>query len=63
MSDFVMDLNQHDKALLLIGCLPIPFNSVSACIFTTPFVASAVGKIRKLQMEKLHKLEAQWLTK
>ena len=54
MSDF---LEQHQKALLLIGCLPLPFDSATITMITR-FVASAVGKISRLRTEKLRELEA-----
>ena len=47
VSDFLLNLDQHQKALLLIGCLPLPFDS-AAILMITHFVASAVSKIHKL---------------
>ena len=57
MSDFLVNLEQHQKALLLIGCLPLLFDS-AAIMAITRFVASAVGKIYRLRTEKLRELEA-----
>ena len=53
----VLNLEQHQKALLLIGCLPLPFDPATIMMITR-FVASAVGKIYKLRTEKLRELEA-----
>ena len=61
MSDFLVNLEQRQKALVLIGCLPLPFDSVTI-IMITRFVASAVGKIYKLRTDKLRELEAPWIT-
>ena len=57
MSDFLVNLEQHQKALLLIGCLHLPFDSATIMTITR-FVASAVGKIYRLHTEKLRELEA-----
>ena len=62
MSDFLVNFEQHQKALLLIGCLPLPFDSATIIIITR-FVASAVGKIYKLRIKNLRKLEAPWIAK
>ena len=62
MFDFLVNLEQHQKALLLIGCLPLPFDSATIMMITR-FVASAVGKIYKLRTEKLLELEAPWIAK
>ena len=62
ISDFLVNLEQHQKALLLIGCLPLPFDSVTIMVITR-FVSSAVGKIYKLRTDKLRELEAPWITK
>ena len=62
MSDFLVNLEQHQKALLLIGCLPLPFDSATI-VMITHFVASAVGKIYKLRTEKLRELEALCIVK
>ena len=52
MSNFLENLEQHQKALLLIGCLPVPFDSATIMIITC-FVASEVGKIYKLRIDKI----------
>ena len=59
---FFTNLDQDSKALMLVGCLPLPFDSVTVTVLTR-FVASAVGKIYKLRTERLCELEAQWLRK
>ena len=62
MSDFIVNLEQHQKAFLLIRCLPLPFNSATIMTITR-FVASAVGKTYRLRTEKLRELEAPWIAK
>ena len=48
MYDFLVNREQHQKVLLLIGCPPLPFDSATIMMIT-PFVASAVGKMYKLR--------------
>ena len=62
MSDFLVNLEQHQKALLLIGCLPLPFD-LATIMMITRFVASAVVKIYNLSTDKLFELQAPWITK
>ena len=62
VSSFLTNLDQLNKALMLVGCLPLPFDSVTVTVLTR-FVASAVGKIYKLRTERLRELEAPWLRK
>ena len=62
VSSFLTNLDQQNKALMLVGCLPLPFHSVTVTVLTR-FVASAVGKIYKLRTERLRELEAPWLQK
>ena len=62
MSDFITNLDPHKKVLLLLGGLSLPFDDASVAVIKR-FVASAVGKIHKLQTEKLRELEATWLNK
>ena len=62
VSSFLTNLDQHNKALMLVGCLPLPFDSVTVTVLTH-FVASGVGKIYKLRTERLRELEAPWLRK
>ena len=61
ISSFLTNLDQHNKASMLVGCLPLPY-SVTVTVLTR-FVASAVGKIYKLRTERLCELEAPWLRK
>ena len=56
MSHFIMNLNQHHKTLLLLGCLLLPFD-ISTMTMITRFIAAAIGKILKIRAEKLRKLE------
>ena len=62
VSSFITNLDQHNKALMLVGCLPLRFDFVTVTVLTR-FVASAVGKIYKLRTERLRELEAPWLRK
>ena len=59
---FLQNLDRDRKAMLLLGCLPLPFDSITASMIIR-FVASAVGKIYKIRTEKLRELEAPWLSK
>ena len=60
ISAFIKNLDQDSKALLLLGCLPLPFDSMTFTVITR-FVASSIAKIYKLRTERLHELEAPWL--
>ena len=62
ISAFIKNLDQDSKVLLLLGCLPLPFDSSTLTVITR-FVASAIGKIYKLRTERLRELEAPWLRK
>ena len=62
VSSFLTNLDQHNKALMLVECLPLPFDSLTVTVLTR-FVASAVGKIYMLRTERLRELEAPWLRK
>ena len=62
ISAFIKNLDQHSKALLLLGCLPLPFDPMTLTVITR-FVAPAIGKIYKLRTERLRELEAPWLRK
>ena len=62
MSDFLVNLEQHQKALLLIGCLPLSFDS-AIIVTITRLVASAVGKFYRLHTEKVRELEAPKIAK
>ena len=61
ISEFIAKLDRHQKALLLLGCFPLPFDAATVNMITR-FIAAAVGKIYKLRAERLRGLEAAWLT-
>ena len=62
ISQFIMNLDQYQKILLLLGSLPLPFDCATVTLITR-FTAVAVGKIYKIRTEKLRELEAPWLSK
>ena len=62
ISAFIKNLDQDSKALLLLGCLLLPSDSMTFTVITH-FVASAIGKIYKLRTERLRELEVPWLRK
>ena len=55
--DFITNLDQHNKMLLLLGGLQLPFDDLTANSIKR-FLAAAVGKIYKIRTEKLHGLGA-----
>ena len=57
ISAFIKSLDQDSKALLLLGCLPPPSDPMTLIVITG-FVAATLGKIYKLHIERLRKLEA-----
>ena len=57
MSHFIMNLNQHHKTLLLLGCHPLPYD-ISTMTVITSFIAAAIGKIYEIRHERLRELEA-----
>ena len=59
--NFITNVNQHNKMLLLLGGLQSPFDNLTANSIKR-FVAAAVGKIYKISTEKLYELGAPWLT-
>ena len=61
ISEFIAKLDRHQKVLLLLGCLPLPFDAATVTMITR-FIAAAVGKIYKLHAERLRELEAPWLS-
>ena len=44
ISEFIAKMDRHQKALLLLGCLPLPFDAATATMITQ-FIAVAAGKI------------------
>ena len=61
ISEFIAKLDRHQKTLLLLGCLPLPFDTATVTM-RTRFITATVGKIYQLHAEKLHELEAPWLS-
>ena len=61
ISEFIAKLDRHQKALLLLGCVPLPFDTATVTMITR-FITAAVGKIYNLLAERLRGLEAPWLS-
>ena len=61
ISEFIAKLYRHQKALLLLGCLPFPFDAATVTIITR-FIVAAVGKNYELCAVRLRELEAPWLS-
>ena len=59
---FIENLGQDSKALLLLGYLPLAFDSMTLTAITH-FVASRIGRVYKLRTERLRELEAPCLRK
>ena len=55
ISEFIAKLVRHQKAMLLLGCLPLPFETATVTMIIR-FIAAAVGKIYKLRTERLRRL-------
>ena len=53
--DFITNLDQHNKMLLLLGGRQIPLDDLTANSIKR-FVAAPPGKIYKIRTEKLHEL-------
>ena len=53
--NFITNLDQHNKMLLFLEGLQLPFDDLTADSIKR-FVAAAVGKIYKIRTEKLHEL-------
>ena len=62
ISQFITNLDQFHKTLLLLGFLHLPFDNTTVTSINK-FITSAVAKIYKIQIEKLRELEAPWLLK
>ena len=45
---FILNLEKSSKTMLLLGCLPLPFDSLTVSV-TIRFIASALSKIYKIQ--------------
>ena len=59
---FIRNLDRHQKCLLLLGRLDLPFEAI---VVTTiiKFISSAVAKIYKLRPDRLRELEAPWFSR
>ena len=60
--DFITNLDQHNKMLLLLGGLQLSFDDLTANSIKDLIVAGALGKIHKIRTEKLYELRAPWST-
>ena len=58
---FILNLDKSSKTMLLLGCLPLPFDSLTVSVIIR-FTASALSKIYKIRKNKLRELEAPWLS-
>ena len=59
---FIDNSVRHHKVLLLLGGLCLPFDNVTNTLIKRS-IAAAAGKINNLRRERLHELEAPWITK
>ena len=59
IANFIKKLDR--RHMLLVGGLSLLFDNETTTLIKK-FISSAVGKIYKLRTEKLHELEAPWLT-
>ena len=57
--NFIINLDQYQKMLLLLGGLQLPFDNITTNSIKR-FVAAAVGKIYNIYAKELHELEAPW---
>ena len=55
--DFIINLDQHNKMLLLLWGSPVTIRRSNSKLYKK-FLAAAVGKIYKIRTEKLHELGA-----
>ena len=58
---FILNLDKSSKTMLLLGCLPLPFDSSTVSVIIR-FVASALSKIYKVRRNKLRELDVPWLS-
>ena len=58
--DFITNLDQHIKMLLLLGGLQLPFDDLTTNSIKR-FVAAAVGKIYEIPTKKFREPGAPWL--
>ena len=61
--EFILNLDKSSKTMLLPGCLPLPFDSLTVSVIFR-FIASALSKLYKIKIRKnkLRELEAPWLS-
>ena len=57
----ILNLDKSSKAMLLPGCLPLPFDSLTAPVIIR-FIASVLSEIYTIRRDKLRELEAPWLS-
>ena len=57
ISEFIAKQDLHQKAMLHLQCLPLPFDLATVTMITQ-FIVATVGNIYKLRAERLHELEA-----
>ena len=58
---FILNMDRDSKAMLLLECLPLPFDSLTVSVIIR-FITSALSKIYKIWKDKLRELEALWLS-
>ena len=58
--NFISNLDEDSKVLLLLGGLSMSFDNATSALIKR-FISSAVGKIFKLHTNKLRELGAPWL--
>ena len=52
ITGFILNLDEDSKAMLLLGCLPLPFDSLTMSVIIR-FIASALSKIYEMRRDKL----------
>ena len=58
---FILNLDKSSKTMLLLGCHPLPFDSLTVSVIIR-FIASVPSKIYKIRKNKLRELEAPRLS-
>ena len=62
ITGFICNLAPQERLQLLIGGLPLPFDSLKNTLITR-LVSSALGEIFKTRTEILRELEAPWIAR